>query len=69
LTLLPIQNQNHKGSVLKIAKVSLQICISSKFLAKNSDDNLFSAATAATLGGTFSKRNLETFQENKSKNQ
>ena len=32
---------------------------SCKFLAKNSikNDNLFSSATAATLGGTFSKRN------------
>ena len=30
---------------------------------------MFSSATAATLGGTFSKRNHETFQENKNKNQ
>ena len=42
--------------------------ISCKFPAKNSIyDNLFSSATAATLGGTFSKRNHETFQEKKSK--
>ena len=32
-------------------------------------DNLFSSATAATLGGTFSKRNHETFQEIENRNQ
>jgi hypothetical protein len=68
LTLLPILDQNHKGSALKIAKLPIQISFkhSKTFLAflvnfwpktlfKN--DILFSNATAATLGGTFSKRN------------
>jgi hypothetical protein len=67
LTLLPILDQNHKGSVLKIAKVPLQISFKHSkpilvFLVKSDqklylNDNLFSSATAATLGGTFSKRN------------
>ena len=45
--------------------------ISCKFLAKklNLNDNLLWSAIAATLGGSFSKRNHATFQENKSKNQ
>ena len=75
MTLLPILDQNHKGSVLKIAKVPLQISFkhSKPFLAFlvnfwpkiYLNDNLFSRATDATLGGTFSKRNHWTFQENK----
>jgi hypothetical protein len=79
LTLLPILDQNHKGSLLKIAKVPLQISLkhSNPFLANlvnfwpklNLNDNLFISATAATLGGTFRKRNRATFQKNKSKNQ
>ena len=40
-------------------------CISGQKLYSN--DNLFSKATAATLGGTFSNRNHRTFQENKKK--
>jgi len=53
LTLLPILDQNHKGLVLKIAKVPLQISF------KTADHNektlfvLFSNETAATLGGYF----------------
>jgi hypothetical protein len=74
LTLLPILDQNHKGSVLKIAKVPLQISFKQSnpflaFLVNFWPKTLFSSATAATLGGTFSKRNHETFQKNKNKNQ
>ena len=35
----------------------------------NLNDNLLWSATGATLGGTFSKRNHATFQENKNRNQ
>ena len=60
------------SAVLEIAKVPLQISFkhSNPFLAflVNFWSKTFSSATAATLGGTFSKRNQETFQENKNKN-
>ena len=64
--------KNCKSSTPDKLQTFKPICgISWKFLAQklNLNDNLLWSATAATLGGTISKRNHANFQENKSKNQ
>ena len=80
LTLIPIQDQNYKGSVLKIGKISTSdklqtfktiFGISCKLLNIMRKYFLFyfQMQQLQLLRGTFIKRNHTTFQENKNKNQ